>query len=29
VAFNYFTRRAKAVLNDLSVLKDLYLAYRK
>lgn len=29
VAFNYFNRRSKAKLNELSVLKDLYLAYRK
>lgn len=29
VAFNYFGRRSKAVLNELAVLKDLYLAYRK
>lgn len=29
VAFNYFNRRSKAQLNELSVLKDLYLTYRK
>jgi biopolymer transport protein ExbB/TolQ len=29
VAFNYFGRRTKATLNELTVLKDLYLAYRK
>lgn len=28
VAFNYFSRRTKGVLNDLSALKDLYLTYR-
>lgn len=29
VAFNYFSRRAKTILNELTVLKDLYLTYRK
>jgi biopolymer transport protein ExbB/TolQ len=29
VAFNYFGRRTRATLNELAVLKDLYLAYRK
>jgi biopolymer transport protein ExbB/TolQ len=29
VAFNYFTRKSKNFLNELSTLKDLYLAYRK
>lgn len=28
VAYNYFGRKVKAVLNDASCLKDLYLAYK-
>jgi biopolymer transport protein ExbB/TolQ len=29
VAYNYFNRKAKVVLSELSAMKDLYLAYRK
>lgn len=29
MAFNYFSRRTKGILNELTALKDLYLAYRK
>lgn len=29
IAFNYFNRRSKNLLNELSVLKDLYLSHRK
>lgn len=29
IAFNYFSRKSKFVLNELVALKDLYLTYRK